>query len=101
MRTPVRQRAMITCTYLVYPSSAPIPAGTPLAGQRSPQLLRPQSLTPLPALPCGSDGRAEALCLGGHVNRAVLDTVKLDGLVGTAANRFPSALRLSSRWTPQ
>uniref|UniRef100_A0A8B9FUM1 Maestro heat like repeat family member 1 n=1 Tax=Amazona collaria TaxID=241587 RepID=A0A8B9FUM1_9PSIT len=25
MRTPVRQRAMITCTYLVYPSSAPIP----------------------------------------------------------------------------
>uniref|UniRef100_A0A8C4UKY9 Maestro heat like repeat family member 1 n=1 Tax=Falco tinnunculus TaxID=100819 RepID=A0A8C4UKY9_FALTI len=34
MRTPVRQRAMITCTYLVYPSSAPIPAGMPLSGQR-------------------------------------------------------------------
>ncbi|XP_009573664.1 PREDICTED: maestro heat-like repeat-containing protein family member 1, partial [Fulmarus glacialis] len=31
MRTPVRQRAMITCTYLVYPSSAPIPVGMPLA----------------------------------------------------------------------
>uniref|UniRef100_A0A8V5H0T3 Uncharacterized protein n=1 Tax=Melopsittacus undulatus TaxID=13146 RepID=A0A8V5H0T3_MELUD len=28
LRTPVRQRAMITCTYLVYPSSAPIPAGS-------------------------------------------------------------------------
>uniref|UniRef100_A0A8V5H0A6 Uncharacterized protein n=1 Tax=Melopsittacus undulatus TaxID=13146 RepID=A0A8V5H0A6_MELUD len=27
LRTPVRQRAMITCTYLVYPSSAPIPVG--------------------------------------------------------------------------
>lgn len=27
LRTPVRQRAMITCTYLVYPSHAPIPVG--------------------------------------------------------------------------
>uniref|UniRef100_A0A8D0F7D1 Maestro heat like repeat family member 1 n=1 Tax=Strix occidentalis caurina TaxID=311401 RepID=A0A8D0F7D1_STROC len=32
MRTPVRQRAMITCTYLVYPSSAAVPAGTQLMG---------------------------------------------------------------------
>lgn len=80
MRTPVRQRAMITCTYLVYPSSAPIPAGMPLAGQRSLELLCPQSLTPLPGLPCGSDGRAKVLSLGGHVNRAALDTVGLDGL---------------------
>uniref|UniRef100_A0A8B9FMW5 Maestro heat like repeat family member 1 n=1 Tax=Amazona collaria TaxID=241587 RepID=A0A8B9FMW5_9PSIT len=43
MRTPVRQRAMITCTYLVYPSSAPIPC-------------RNDGAWPLPASPHGSDG---------------------------------------------
>uniref|UniRef100_A0A8D0FCH4 Maestro heat like repeat family member 1 n=1 Tax=Strix occidentalis caurina TaxID=311401 RepID=A0A8D0FCH4_STROC len=37
MRTPVRQRAMITCTYLVYPSSAAVPAGTQLMGAGAPQ----------------------------------------------------------------
>uniref|UniRef100_A0A8D0FB63 Maestro heat like repeat family member 1 n=1 Tax=Strix occidentalis caurina TaxID=311401 RepID=A0A8D0FB63_STROC len=42
MRTPVRQRAMITCTYLVYPSSAAVPAGTQLMGP-----LHSQSLAPM------------------------------------------------------
>uniref|UniRef100_A0A8C3J6I5 Maestro heat like repeat family member 1 n=1 Tax=Calidris pygmaea TaxID=425635 RepID=A0A8C3J6I5_9CHAR len=32
MRTPVRQRAMIACTYLVYPSSAPVPQTLCLPG---------------------------------------------------------------------
>uniref|UniRef100_A0A8B9FMV0 Maestro heat like repeat family member 1 n=1 Tax=Amazona collaria TaxID=241587 RepID=A0A8B9FMV0_9PSIT len=50
MRTPVRQRAMITCTYLVYPSSAPIPCrndGACLSPVPPPQVLYGDTMSAL------------------------------------------------------
>lgn len=47
MRTPVRQRAMVTCTYLVYPSSGGSRGRAP-----------PRSLAPRSRLPRGPGGRA-------------------------------------------
>lgn len=47
MRTPVRQRAMVTCTYLVYPSSGGSRGRAP-----------PRSLAPCSRLPRGPGGRA-------------------------------------------
>lgn len=54
MRTPVRQRAMVTCTYLVYPSSGGSRGRAP-----------PRSLTPRPRL-----GLVAELCAGSQHGHA-------------------------------
>lgn len=58
--------------------------GMPLAGQRSPELLGPQSLTPLPGLPTGLAAEP------GHSPR--LEPVERGGPVGMAASPRSPAL---------
>uniref|UniRef100_A0A8C3CM07 Maestro heat like repeat family member 1 n=1 Tax=Cairina moschata TaxID=8855 RepID=A0A8C3CM07_CAIMO len=62
MRTPVRQRAMVTCTYLVYPSSGGSRGRAP-----------PRSLAPCSRLPRGPGGRA---ILYGDTLSALKDLLK-------------------------